>query len=123
MTHAEQTYLYESVGDQIRQLRKRAGLNQEELAKKLNKSRVSIVNIEKGRQHPSLHLLIDLSKIFNVTLDDFIPTSNLGAKNESRKLKSKVNRAVRHTSKASGEKIDSEKIVAFIKKGITTDKP
>src|SRR4051812_23746855 len=72
MTTKEQVYLYESIGWQINLLRKRARVSQKELAEKLGLSRASVVNIEKGRQHVSLHLLIDLSRIFKVSLLDFL---------------------------------------------------
>lgn len=78
MTIEEQKFLYESIGSQIKSLRNRARLSQEELADKLNLSRASVVNIEKGRQHASLHLLIDLARIFNVTLLDFLTEEFVG---------------------------------------------
>jgi len=72
MTDKEQLFLYKSIGDQIKILRNRSQISQEELAKRLDLSRASVVNIEKGRQHPSLHLLIDLARIFNVSVLDFL---------------------------------------------------
>lgn len=71
MTAKEQKFLYQILGNQIRSFRENSGLSQNELGKSLNLSRASIVNIEKGRQNPSLHLLLELSKVFNVKFTDF----------------------------------------------------
>lgn len=61
-------------------------MSQEELAEKLDLSRASIVNIEKGRQHASLHLLIDLGRIFNVSLLDFLTEEFSGLAMETDRL-------------------------------------
>jgi len=86
MTTETQAYLYESIGKQIKLLRKRSRMSQEELAEKLDLSRASIVNIEKGRQHASLHLLIDLGRIFNVSLLDFLTEEFSGLAMETDRL-------------------------------------
>ena len=119
MKKAELKYLYESVGNQIKELRRKAGFSQDELATKLNKSRVSIVNIEKGRQRPSLHLLIELSMVFNVKLDEFVPINYNNGKSEERKLNSQIAKAVQQTSETTGENIEAEPIAKFIK-GLTS---
>lgn len=119
MTVEEKAYLYDSVGNQIRELRKNAGFSQQDLADKLGKSRVSIVNIEKGRQHPPLHLLVEFARIFNKNLNDLLPSEFLHSKNEQKKLVKKVNKEIRTTSKSSGEIIEAEKILEFFNKAIS----
>jgi DNA-binding XRE family transcriptional regulator len=114
MDEKEQKYLYESVGDNIKKFRNESGVNQQELANKLGLSRVSIVNIEKGRQHPSLHLLISIGRLFNVQLEDFLPKDLSKIKIEKRSIKTELNKELRSLTKKSGEKFENEKIMNFI---------
>ena len=58
---------------QIAFLRKRAGMSQLELAKKLNTSPSAIGMYEQGRRTPSVDLLIDIANLFGVSLDYLIP--------------------------------------------------
>lgn len=122
MTKIEEKYLYEFVGEQIKILRNNAGFSQEDLAVKLSKSRVSIVNIEKGRQHPSLHFLIDIGRIFNVSIETFIPKNSALKIREKQKMKSKINKELKKVSTTSGEKIDSKAILDFFN-SISEEKP
>jgi len=69
----EQSTFYKMLGERIREARVSAGLKQEALAGFLKLSRVSIVNIEKGRQHPPLHLLWDISKLLNIEVTKLLP--------------------------------------------------
>jgi transcriptional regulator with XRE-family HTH domain len=73
MLPAEQSTFYKMLGERIREARVSAGLKQEALAGFLKLSRVSIVNIEKGRQHPPLHLLWDISKLLNIEVTKLLP--------------------------------------------------
>ena len=71
----EAAALYIEVGRRIRAARKRAGLqlSQEKLAKRLNMSRVSVVNIEAGRQRAPLYLLWQIANAINTELALLIP--------------------------------------------------
>jgi DNA-binding XRE family transcriptional regulator len=73
MTAAERKKFYKFVGEKIRDARKNKGYKQEMFAKSLRLSRVSIVNIEKGRQRPSAHLLFDIAKTLNIELVSLYP--------------------------------------------------
>ena len=61
------------LGDRIRSARTKANIKQEAFADYLKLSRSSIVNIEKGRQHPSIHLLLDIAKILKTNVVDLFP--------------------------------------------------
>lgn len=50
-------------------IRKNKGYSQEELAEELDVSRQAIVKWESGQSYPEIHNLIELSKLFNVTVD------------------------------------------------------
>ncbi|MCK0180295.1 helix-turn-helix transcriptional regulator [Flavobacteriaceae bacterium S0862] len=54
----------------IRELRAREKLTQEDLAKKVNVRRETIVFLEKGKYNPSLKLAYDIAKIFNLTIEE-----------------------------------------------------
>lgn len=112
MSDQDQKFLYEFVGNKISVLRKEAGYSQQILAEKLGKSRVSIVNIEKGRQHTTLALIVELSIIFKVPLDEFVPQKN--DSKSSSKLRTRINKEVKTTSKNSGKEIDRDSIYSFL---------
>ncbi|GAB2798288.1 hypothetical protein GCM10027275_49830 [Rhabdobacter roseus] len=51
-------------------------MSQGDLALKINLSRTSVVNIEQGRQHPSLYLLWQISEALKVSIFDLIPVNH-----------------------------------------------
>jgi DNA-binding XRE family transcriptional regulator len=64
---------YDEVGSRIKEARTKASINQETLGTLLGLTRTSIVNIENGRQRPSLHLLFAISKAVNINFNDLMP--------------------------------------------------
>lgn len=74
MNNEEVHSLYLNLGQNIRKARISKGYNQDTFAQMLKLSRASIVNIEKGRQRPTIHFLYDVSKITNIALTDLLPT-------------------------------------------------
>lgn len=58
-----------SLGDNIRIAREYNGLNQTELAAKVNVSRSYIANIEAGRKQPTVILMRELKIALNTTYD------------------------------------------------------
>ena len=69
----QQTIFYETIGEKIREARKLRNLNQDILADKLGISRVSLGNIEAGKQRVPLHVLLDICESLNVTMNDIVP--------------------------------------------------
>lgn len=61
-----------ATGKRIQQLRKANGITQEELAIKLNISDRHLRRIERGEEAPSIDLLVEITTIFNSTLDYLI---------------------------------------------------
>lgn len=61
-----------SIGNKILELRKKEKLSQEQLAEKLNVTRQTISNWELEQTNPDISQAIELSKIFNVTLDELV---------------------------------------------------
>jgi len=54
----------------IKELRAKHDLTQEELAKKVSVRRETIVFLEKGKYNPSLQLAYEVSKVFNLKIED-----------------------------------------------------
>lgn len=65
--------LYKELGKTIKGLRLKRGLKQQELADHIGLSRASMVNIEKGRHKPQIHILYDLSTVLGCTPTDLLP--------------------------------------------------
>ena len=59
-----------TVRTRIKELRARYDLTQEDLARKVNVRRETILYLEKGKYNPSLKLAHDIAKALRTTLDD-----------------------------------------------------
>ena len=60
----------QTVRNAVYDYRQGKGMTQEELAEKVNVSRQTIISIEKGNYVPSVLLALNLSKIFQCTVND-----------------------------------------------------
>lgn len=60
---------------QIKELRRREGWSQAELASRLHISPSAVGMYEQGRREPSIDILVALSKEFNVTIDYLVDGS------------------------------------------------
>jgi putative transcriptional regulator len=58
------------MNNRIKELRARFDMTQEELAKKANVRRETIVFLEKNKYNPSLKLAYDIAKFFNTTIEE-----------------------------------------------------
>jgi len=58
------------MNNRIKELRARFNLTQEDLAKKVNVRRETIVFLEKNKYNPSLKLAHDIAKVFEVKIED-----------------------------------------------------
>ena len=65
-------------------LRKTIGMNQLQLAQKLHVSASAIGMYEQGRRTPSIEILIQMSQLFNVSLDYLLTGSEYIPSSESR---------------------------------------
>ena len=59
-------------GSRVKILRKAAGMTQEQLAEKLHISISHLAKIEIGSRMPSIDLLLEISGLFGVTVDDLL---------------------------------------------------
>lgn len=60
----------DTVKNNIRELRARFDLTQEDLALKVGVTRQTIISIEKNEYVPSLTLGMKISKVFNLTIEE-----------------------------------------------------
>lgn len=91
MKKQTQLNVYQIVGQNIRQFRKQKKINQLSLASQVNLSRTSLVNIEYGRQQPSLNTLWDIAQSLGVTLHDLVPRTPFKEDNLKGTVKSNIN--------------------------------
>lgn len=77
LAKGEQNELYRVVGQKIKAIRTSSGISQETLASRLGFiSRISIANIETGKQKVQLHTLVEIADILKVPLDVIVPTTD-----------------------------------------------
>ncbi len=100
LTEETQNHFYKRLGELIKNTRNNAGVSQETLANYLGLTRVSILNIEKGRQKVQIHTLVEIVTYLNIPIADFFEKVKIAVKLEvSPKLEKEIIK-----------KIDSEKI-------------
>lgn len=73
MEKADQIRFYSALGEKIMKARIDANIKQEPFGKLLGLTRTSIINIEKGRQHPSIHLLWEIARILEIEVVSLLP--------------------------------------------------
>lgn len=83
--------LYRVFGSRLRELRERRSVTQEELARRVELSRTSITNIERGRQRVMLHQVVELAEALEAKPEELMP-KDLG--NEDQALRPDVARVI-----------------------------
>jgi len=90
---SDEPYFYIRLGHLIKIARVKAKKSQDTLAKHLGLSRVSIVNIEKGRQKMLIHDLVLTAQFLDVSLTDLVPLNFDSSENTLEiNLKNKINK-------------------------------
>jgi transcriptional regulator with XRE-family HTH domain len=59
-------------GEKLRTLREQRGITQQQLADELGFSQVYLANLELGKKKPNVELLLKLSVLFGVSVDEMI---------------------------------------------------
>lgn len=73
------------------EIRRGAGLSQEEFAEKLGVSRQPVSKWERGEAYPDTENLIVISEMFGVTIDELLRSENIGADNKNEKAEESNN--------------------------------
>ncbi|WP_395015326.1 helix-turn-helix domain-containing protein [Dongia sp.] len=71
--------LYRLFGDRVREIRDQKNVTQEELARRVDLSRTSITNIEKGRQRVLLHQVVEIASALDVNVRELMPAGAVAA--------------------------------------------
>jgi len=58
--------------DKLKKEREKRGWSQDDLAKKIYVSRQSVSKWETGKNYPSIEVIINLSDLFNITIDELL---------------------------------------------------
>ena len=80
------------LGKRIRELRKRKGINQEQLAELINVDPTTISNIENGKNYPSL---INLENLLNVLDSNFLEAFDFDHKSAAEDLIFQINQKLK----------------------------
>ena len=72
-----------NIGATIKELRKRSGMSQQELADKLNTTNFTISKWENNITTPDIYYLKNISKIFKITIDDLM-NNNIDKRNTDK---------------------------------------
>jgi DNA-binding XRE family transcriptional regulator len=103
VTEKEKGNFYSIIGNNIRAIRETKLVKQSTLAEMLNLSRASIVNIEKGRQHPSLHLLVEIARSLDTEFEKLLNNLDINPTKPSIKEGHSVKFGDRYNSKSQRE--------------------
>lgn len=109
MPRVDKALLYRNISDRIRQEREKKSITQTALASMVSVSRASIVNIEKNRQHPPLHLIWEIAIALELNPTVLIPPLEKIIGNSKVRLESQIER------EAEGE-VERERIKELISK-------
>ena len=93
-------------GSRIRELRKRAGMTQSELASKLGVSPSAVGMYEQGRREPDNKIIIKLCRIFDVSGDYLIGTSDSDGQQNSVEVSEVFDEFTRKLSEQEGLMFD-----------------
>jgi transcriptional regulator with XRE-family HTH domain len=122
MTEQEKKLLYNQLGRNIRAAREKLNIKQTDLAKLLEISRASVVNIEKARQFPPLHLIFGIAKALKVKITDLIPDlESIGLKQLDKTINKNIRSYLDKWIK-NNEPEDAKGIIVKIEKFIQENK-
>lgn len=101
------------IKDKIQQLRKSKKLSQEKLAEELNISRQAIAKWESGETMPDINNLIQISDIFNISLDRLLKDDNC-IENFSNNCNYKANEVIEFLINAKKNTYAANKVIEQI---------
>lgn len=64
------------LGQRLKELREEAGMTQKEVAAKLGINSVTYLHYEKSQRQPSLSMLADMAKLFDISVDYLLGLSD-----------------------------------------------
>lgn len=91
------------IGHKLKSLRLQQHWNQQDIAERMNVTRGTVSNWEIGRRIPDVKTLKQLCKIYNVSIEFFIPTAN---KNEVEELLARATELFENDNISKYDKIE-----------------
>lgn len=108
LSKKELELFYKRIGDNIKEVRIKNLISQEELAKHLGfKSRISIANIESAKQNVQVHTLFEIATFLGIQVSQLFPSTN--NTEISKQFLRDINKNLERTE------ISSEKVIDFVK--------
>lgn len=92
---------YQHLGVSLKEARIKSGQSQEALAGAMGLSRVTVVNIEKGRQKVQIHNLVEAANFLNIDLTQILPGQSKTTEVNSsvvEKIKKKFSNEIKSSS-------------------------
>src|SRR5699024_9796783 len=86
------------IGEKIKELRLKNGMNQEQLAEQLETTKQTVSRYEKGQRQVNQDILFQLSDVFNVSIDEFFTDGD--------KKHNELERALKKTDNMSAKDIE-----------------
>ena len=116
LTEDIQDAIYEELGRRIKEARNKENVNQELLATYLDLSRISISNIEAGKQKIQLHTLLDLVKFLHIDIGELLkPLSSLLIDQVSASQEKRIQTALSNSSTSENViKKDLDQVKGFM---------
>lgn len=72
----DEDVLHKAIGTELKNIRKKKGYNQSNLAEKIGLERTSITNIETGRQKATVTVLYKICDLLDIEISDLLPKLN-----------------------------------------------
>ncbi|MBN8857005.1 MAG: helix-turn-helix transcriptional regulator [Sphingobacteriales bacterium] len=118
MNLAQEQAFYIKLGNNIRDHRLKAGISQEVLGDQLSLTRSSIVNIEKGRQRPLTHTLVEIAQTLRVPLLELLPSTEIKELTSGKVVAASANLNIigGHNQVDKNTEAAVKQFVSFIKK-------
>lgn len=114
LSKQEQDIFYKKVGSLIKAQRQKAGISQEDLSKRLGFiSRISIANIESGKQKVQLHTVTEIADFLKLPISELIPPIETVRKEVNPKLLKKIGKEVNR--EVIRDPQSAEKLTAFVR--------
>lgn len=68
--------LYTDIGNRVRRARRRKEISQDDLGQAVGLKRTSIANLEAGRQHPPVHIILLIAQATESPVAELLPTTD-----------------------------------------------
>lgn len=106
LTSKTQDALYVKLGEVIKEYRNKLDIKQDLLADFVGLSRISIVNIEKGKQKVQVHTLLEIAKYLQIPISQLLePLNELIADEIDNKLEKRITKEIKEDKQENIQKI------------------